>query len=105
MVRHPVLTVAVALIVLAGCTETKEPSVATAADQSAPAAQSSASPTPTPGRLPEAEKGILYARCMTANGVEIKDPVDGAMPIIMFNGNSAICVEEEGDPEPHRSAA
>jgi len=90
MVRHPALAVAVALIVLSGCTEAKEPSVATAADQPVPAAQPSASPTPTPVRLPEAEKGILYARCMTANGVEIKDPVDGAMPIIMYHGNSAI---------------
>ena len=83
---------ALAALVFAGCTQTKEPSVATAADQPAPASQPSASvsPTPKPVRLTEAEKGIMYARCMTSNGVEVTDPVEGAMPIIMINGHHAI---------------
>ncbi|GIH06967.1 hypothetical protein Rhe02_50340 [Rhizocola hellebori] len=84
--------IALAALVFAGCTQAKEPSVATAADQSAPVPQPSvsSSPTPKPLRLTEAEKGIMYARCMTANGVEIKDPVDGEMPIIIFNGAGAL---------------
>ena len=63
---------------LVGCGDAPPPTVATADRTTGPTATASA--PPPSGRLTEAEKGIQYARCMTAHGVPIPDPVDGEYP-------------------------
>lgn len=81
---------ALAALMLGGCTETPEPTVATAAGTPGPTVAGSPSAALRTERLTEAEKGIMYARCMSAKGVEIRDPVDGAMPVVMYKNQAAI---------------
>jgi hypothetical protein len=64
--------------VLAGCSDSPQPTVASADRTTGPTASASVPPA-SPG-LPQAEQGIRYARCMTAHGVPVPDPVDGAYP-------------------------
>jgi len=70
-----VLAVGSVLTVLAGCSSTETPQVATAQHPTPPPAVSGA--TPTPAEDSDYDKALRFTRCMTENGAEVPDPVEG----------------------------
>lgn len=63
------------VLVLAGCSTSDGPKVATA--QSQAAIPPSAAAPPAPAKESDYDKALRYTRCMTENGQKIADPVVG----------------------------
>jgi hypothetical protein len=64
---------------LTGCGGSAPPTVPTADPTTGPPGPATAPPGSSSPPT-EVEQGIRYARCMTAHGVPVPDPVDGAYP-------------------------
>lgn len=75
MIGRLLWTVPLAVLVLAGCSGPASPTVATAQAPATPTAAPSSAPPPET----DYDKALRYTRCLTANGVETRDPVIGEM--------------------------